>query len=714
MSRSRRHADAVAPSLFPFLAVLLCTMGSLVLILMLIVSGAQASAKQIATQSRERTEELESQIELAKSSYQSQLDEGRIALEKRRLKLQHFEDHILELLAELEQLEKKNQLLKDESQSSEEQVEQRKRKISELEKQIAEAADQLKQKVDKPDGDKPIFAIIPYEGTHGTHRRPIYLECTAEGIVIQPEGILLSTDDLQPPHGPGNPLDAALRTIRAEFKPENGAVTRTAYPLLVVRPSGILSYSLARNAMSGWDDQFGYELIDEGLELTFPASQAGLSNKITKSISLAKQRQSALVMAMPQRYRPLGGSSQAYSGYGEGEYAGQGGGQADGPASDAGGNYAGDSLSGSRASDLNGELNRSGRGGFSLAGDVQTGESSFTAGGGTAGGGPGDLANAGFPGSNPSGSNAMGSAGNFGEESSRRNGPASGSQQSGSPSADPLSPGSLAAGSVSAGQSDSFFGSGGGSGSAQNNSFNQSAAGSSGGGESYSGQATSGQSSGGQPSGSQSSGSSAASTGSEGKIAMPFSTPTQGQSSRGGGDASSAGQSSTQNSGQAASANSSGGASSESPMDPNADPTAMMPELAMQKNMNRSRERTDPVARERGRGWAWSEGPRTQTPVVRSIHLHCFADRWVLVPDNGNPDQGTVISFDLAPRDRAEKLARAVQARVDSWGLALTGGYWKPVIVVDVAPDAAWRFNQLRQLLDGSGLEIQLRERASR
>ncbi|MEZ6075433.1 MAG: hypothetical protein R3C56_07100 [Pirellulaceae bacterium] len=38
-----------------------------------------------------------------------------------------------------------------------------------------------------------------------------------QGIRIQPEGILLRTEDLEPPYGPGNPLDAALRTIRTSM-----------------------------------------------------------------------------------------------------------------------------------------------------------------------------------------------------------------------------------------------------------------------------------------------------------------------------------------------------------------------------------------------------------------------------------------------------------------------------------------------------------------
>ena len=97
MSGSRRQRDSIAPSLFPFLAVLLCTMGSLVLILMLIVATAQADAQKIAEAVAENKEDVENLAKIAIRSYQQKLDDGRIDLEKERLVLQHFEEHIFEL-----------------------------------------------------------------------------------------------------------------------------------------------------------------------------------------------------------------------------------------------------------------------------------------------------------------------------------------------------------------------------------------------------------------------------------------------------------------------------------------------------------------------------------------------------------------------------------------------------------------------------------------
>ncbi|GIW99445.1 MAG: hypothetical protein KatS3mg111_2778 [Pirellulaceae bacterium] len=304
MSRQGRAKDSTAPTLFPFLAVLLCTMGSLVLILMLLVADAQDESQQAVERARLRQEEEQATMELARRSYATQLEQGRLELERKRLQLEHFEAHIRELTEELTQLAATLEATRHrDTLDPADSAKEREQTLTALQRELAEAEEELKKKLDDPTGDHPVFAIIPYQGRNGTHRRPIYLECTADGVVVQPEGVLLSIADLQPPYGPGNPLDAVLRTIRSEFKPKNGALTETAYPLLIVRPSGIRTYALARSAMDGWDDQFGYELVDETLPLEFPESAPGLKEKIVHTIQLARQRQAALLAAMPRKYR---------------------------------------------------------------------------------------------------------------------------------------------------------------------------------------------------------------------------------------------------------------------------------------------------------------------------------------------------------------------------------------------------------------------------
>lgn len=656
MSGARRQRDSIAPSLFPFLAVLLCTMGALVLILMLVVASAQASAKQVATETQNRIEEAETQLAVSKRSYEERLAEGRIDLEKKRLVLQHHEEHIRELLEELSQLKRTAELLQEKSSTDQLAEQERAEEISELEKQLAEAAKKLQQKLDKPKGDKPIFAIIPYDGPNGTHRRPIYLVCTAEGVTIEPEGILINSDDLQPPYGPGNPLDAALRTIRSQYVPNNFAVTSTAYPLLVVRPSGIRAYSMARAAMSSWDDQFGYELIDEDLELVFPAGEPGLKEKIVQALDLARERQAALVMAMPRKYRQFAsnsGSSYSDSFSGEG-WEGRGG------------------SSGTSASLAAGQ---SGRGGFGFPGTESASNAERRA--SSAGDGP-----AGF------GDPSLGSPGsNTGMTDSGY-----GSQESLSAGGGPTATQPTPAGGLLASRNDNLPGSRqqqpGHSAEAGATAFDG-PSGDSGDGASRSGNPS--------PGGSSQAGRAQAMNMSGSQIAIPSFASNPSGAAGGSSTRSAAGQSSN---GRRAS---SGRSRSRSP--------SSTSRGSPSSSSRRASETTRPVASHRGRNWAWSQGPPTQTPVVRSIRMQCFGDRWVLLPPTGSTRPGETILLDGIVQERAEQLARMIIDRVDSWGLALAGGYWKPILVVEVADDASWRYDQLVRLLDGSGLEVQRRQR---
>lgn len=723
MSRSSRQRDSLTPSLFPFLAVLLCTMGALVLILMLVVSGAQASALQIAEQSVEQAEQVESQLKLASHGFQKQLTAAQIELEKKRLGLQHLENHIQELLTELEQLRRTAELADADEKSDEENQQAQAEAISELEKQLLEAHDKLKHKLDKPDGDKPIFAIIPYDGPNGTHRRPIYLECTEQGIRIQPEGVLLQVSDLEPPYGPGNPLDAALRTIRAQYAPANHAVTSTAYPLLVVRPSGIRTYAMARAAMSGWDDQFGYELVGEEVDLAFPEGDPGLANKIAQALALARERQAALIVAMPQKYRgfserdrPLSGGSGSAANdeygsdsqgsgaypaeqYGSGSYAGNSMAQAaygaDTPSAGGRGGWANESIDGLSSSSGGDDLQRQpsaddrSRSGDSLMGFSGPAASSEAGDSETLAAGDSFFGTAGGPNNPANGSYGPGKSYGSSDGSSRRE--TGGTLSTGLSSGGTSSDGLTAAGNP--GSPDGRQSASGNSASGNSSADSPSA----GTGSSASGGAAGGASGGSQMTGQPTSGS---------QMSMPITPPSQSD----GGSQSGASEGSTSTAGNTSGGTqrSSAGSTPPSP-DDNSDQQAM-PQLSLDKTFNgQKQESTTPVASRRGRGWAWSQGPRTQTPVGRSIRMLCLQDRWIILPDSGkaNDPAAITIAFDSTPQQRAEKLARVVAERVDSWGLALTGGYWKPILLVDVGPDAEWRFNQLQQLLEASGLEVQ-------
>jgi hypothetical protein len=150
------------------------------------------------------------------------------------------------------------------------------------------------------------YAVVPYEGRNQTRRRPIYLECVKKTVVLQPEGITLVLTDFIGPQGPGNPLAAAVRAARqhlmkqGDFDPKREG---EPYPLLLVRPSGIIAHDAARGAMKAWGSDFGYEMIGEDWQLQFPKPNPQLAEEVRQAVELARTRQRELIAAAPNRYR---------------------------------------------------------------------------------------------------------------------------------------------------------------------------------------------------------------------------------------------------------------------------------------------------------------------------------------------------------------------------------------------------------------------------
>jgi len=307
MSKRSRRGNDYAPSTFPFLAVLLCVIGALVLLLVINVTNSRASARnQVQSELTEAIEEAQERSDyLVSISEELQARRQQVGkqIELRRSELARAEDHIERLEKELLETQARLQKLDDTQESSELKANNPSR-IEELQDRIEEQKLRLAEAIARRKDQTPAFSIIPYEGANRTTRRPVYLECTAQGVVIQPEGVLVSIEDLGPPHGPGNPLDAALRVLRNAYQTRDAiyGITIPPYPLLLVRPDGIASYALARSAMSGWDDQFGYELIDAQMDLAFPDGIPELKTDLVRALGVAKDRQRALVAALPARY----------------------------------------------------------------------------------------------------------------------------------------------------------------------------------------------------------------------------------------------------------------------------------------------------------------------------------------------------------------------------------------------------------------------------
>ncbi len=304
MRRRRTRRESFSISLFPFLAVLICTFGVLIILLVIVVKAAdqRATDKQLAERDQQQMKVTEMQDRL--DLHGIQID-GLSSLRPELLKqLQSERSRRAHLQSELDKLAVEAELLNAEMEfvtkvSGQQPIQQPDADIERLQEQLTTAQAELQQQKQSANTSPRVkYSVVPHTGPNGTRRRPIYIECLRDRFVIQPYGISLNRDDFVDPIVANNPLDAALVAIREYFIKNGLSQTgETPYPLLIVRPDGPSSYVIARRAISSWDEEFGYELISADKALDFGENDPQLQRKLEQVIAAAKQRQKQYVAA---------------------------------------------------------------------------------------------------------------------------------------------------------------------------------------------------------------------------------------------------------------------------------------------------------------------------------------------------------------------------------------------------------------------------------
>ncbi len=567
-------------SLFPFLAVLICTMGSLILLLVVLARQARLQASvPDAPDFQEEREKIGRELEMARL-LASQMDQSREAtnkdLDNARFKLGQIEDHAGELRRQIDALEtawKQFDQLEEGKESTRQAAES---ELADLEAKIRQQEREVELAKVEAAGRKPAYSIVPYEGPHGTKRRPIYLECRGSGLVLQPEGVVFHASDFQGSLDAGNPLDVALRAVREYLTAQQavGSEEEEPYPLLLVRPSGIGYFYAGRAAMKSWGTAYGYELIGEDWQLDFPPSDLMLQQTIVKAIEPARRRQQRLIAAAPSRFG--GGDRPVYT----------------------------------VTPHRGGLQSRSG------GGDRST-TSSF--------------------GLQPSGSQGR-----------------LGSQYGG-------------------GSGDQYGGTSGGT--------------------------NPGARLGGNPAGTETGGSRFHQPGA-GRSASPGTAIYGGQSR--GSDASSQTSSSQLGFGSEGSSGGSRGASNGDSTTGQAGATAGE---CGDPSPGLNFTATQSLAETRGRNWGLPDANQTAVAITRPIRLECHSDQLVIVPEAGLGSPKP-IELEQSTEASIDSFVSTVWDYMEGWGRAGRGMYWRPVLNVYAAPDAARRVADLETLLRDSGLLV--------
>jgi hypothetical protein len=291
MSRRRRKLDI---QLFPFLSVLLCVMGALVLLLVVLDHKArQSRAAEARETASRRAEQRQRERDFATQARLQELERRlaalRASLKQQRAIASSLQGQIAQAAGELATRQQTARTNSDLAAQVEVQLAASRtamaRANEELRLAVAEQAaqqrqlppesalNQLRIQVETLEqalsqaraaamrqAERPLYSLVPYQGRLGASRKPIYIECVGNRVVFQPDGHSLSMDELKE--------GAAFKDEVVKRAGAMGGAERP-YVLLIIRPSGLMSYYVAPAALRGTDIEFGYELVDEKAGLDF-------------------------------------------------------------------------------------------------------------------------------------------------------------------------------------------------------------------------------------------------------------------------------------------------------------------------------------------------------------------------------------------------------------------------------------------------------------
>jgi hypothetical protein len=302
----RQHQNSV--SLFPFLAVLVCAMGSLILLLLVmtrkirqdqqaipepaaasVVSeeasvsrqreiatlSAEVNSLQLTVQSlRERVKQLEQAVVRHRSAVadkQAQLSglqseiratssntKGKAA-EELDLELKTLREQESRLVAELSEterglLEKRDQLARVEDAMKDAEI-----RLFEKSSALVSLREQVRKAEQAAAASTGTETLLQFSNSTGSSRTPIVIDVTSRGFELLPNGVEITMGDMESFPVRDNPL---LSAILATHRHRSGrAVTDAPYVLLLVRPGGSLAFYGAQRILTESNIHYGYELI---------------------------------------------------------------------------------------------------------------------------------------------------------------------------------------------------------------------------------------------------------------------------------------------------------------------------------------------------------------------------------------------------------------------------------------------------------------------
>ena len=308
MARKQHHNSI---SLFPFLAVLVCAMGSLILLLLVMtrkirqeqnlerdrVQIALAVSLPVAKPDRSKEiADLESQTGVMQQAVidgKTRRDALRAGVNEQRQQLQTIQIELETLQRQLtdttettalsgiesalkgtRQLTAKEAALLRQLDESEKALLQKHQQLTRAEAASRKAALVLQEKNSalislraqvqdaqiKLQSTSGTATLLEFSNSTGTTRTPIVIDVTEKGFEILPNGIRISPKDMEGFPVRDNPLLSAVLT--AHRHRTRNSLTDEPYVLLLVRPEGCLSFYGAQRVLAESHIHYGYELLE--------------------------------------------------------------------------------------------------------------------------------------------------------------------------------------------------------------------------------------------------------------------------------------------------------------------------------------------------------------------------------------------------------------------------------------------------------------------
>jgi hypothetical protein len=301
----RRPRSKLQVSTFPFLAVLLGAMGSLIFLLLIMDRRAKIVARNKAREIYETRQAAQRQAhDEARNARQAAWEQQRLELHEAlareqtqvRGQMQEVAGQLTSLASVSEQGEVQRQKLLDAITHEQTTLQAARRALQDRQSTLLKSAQleettraeharlsrellelqQLADALKRMQGqERPSYSLVPYRGQRGASRMPIYVECTRDGLQFLPEHKRFGGPDLDVPgfraeverrHGP-------LAKHQRNADPFRTPESDKPYVLFLVRPDGVLTYSLAQSALRGYEIDYGYELVDADWSLRVPSTE---------------------------------------------------------------------------------------------------------------------------------------------------------------------------------------------------------------------------------------------------------------------------------------------------------------------------------------------------------------------------------------------------------------------------------------------------------